>query len=269
MHQRRIRWGVLGYARIASESVIPALRRAGNAELRAVASRDPARREACRVRYAVPELPDRYEALLADPAIDALYIPLPNSLHQEWTLRALAAGKHVLCEKPLGLTGAEARTMRAAAGRHGVLLMEAFMYRYTERTRRVLEIVRSGQLGEIREVGSTFRFFLDRPTSIKWQPGLGGGSLYDVGCYPVNFIGLVADASAGTGPGTAVPVAATAVAEWSGGVDVAFAGALRYASGLLGVVHSGFNAHRRVHAEIIGTKGVLKIRTRTSTILAR
>ncbi len=264
METRKIRWGVLGYARIARETVIPAILRAANAEFTAIASREPSKLAECQARYPVAKTCVGYEALLADPEVDAIYIPLPNSLHRAWTIQAAARGKHVLCEKPLGLTAADVRDMIAAAAGRGVLLMEAFMYRYTERTRLVREIVRAGTLGEIKHISSTFRFLLNNPASIKLQPALGGGALYDIGCYPLNFIGMIADLSLGgsNGGGAAKhvqPVAVTATADRVGGIDMNLSALLRYANGMTASAHCGFNAHKRVVAEIIGTKAVLEI----------
>jgi len=257
---RKIRWGVLGYARIARESVVPAILRAANSGLHALASRDAAKLAEARMRFPLARTHDNYESLLRDPEVDAVYVPLPNAQHREWTLRALTLGKHVLCEKPLGLTAAECREMAAAAAAHGVRLMEAFMYRYTDRTAQVRAVLRSGALGQIRSVHASFRFLLNRPDSIKLQPALGGGALYDVGCYPVNFIGLVADEIAGRpGGGTESPDAVSAQCIRAGGVDVSFSGLLRYPSGLLATLDCGFNAHKRVHAGITGTRGVLEI----------
>jgi xylose dehydrogenase (NAD/NADP) len=261
---RKIRWGVLGYARIARESVIPAILRSRNSEFYALASRDDAKLAACRERYpTVVQSYRGYEELLRDPQVDAVYIPLPNSLHREWALKAAAQGKHVLCEKPLGLTAAEAREMIAECQVRGVWLMEAFMYRYNSRTRLVREILRSGVLGEIKHVNSTFRFLLANPASIKLKPELGGGALYDIGCYPVNFIGMVADemARASGGPDAPLtrPISVAAECVRAGGIDVSFSGLLRYDSGLIGAVHCGLNANRRIFSEITGTLGVLEI----------
>ncbi len=257
---RKIRWGVLGYARIARENVIPAILNAANSELYALASRDETKLAEARARFNIPRTCVGYEALLRDPAVDAVYIPLPNARHREWTVRAAELGKHVLCEKPLGLNAAECREMIAAAAKHNVLLMEAFMYRYTDRTAKVVEVLRSGVLGEIRFISSSFRFLLNRPDSIKLKPELGGGALYDVGCYPVNFIGMVADEIAGRpGSGSAHPSAVSAQCVRTGGIDMIFSALLKYPSGLIAAAHCGFNAHQRVLAEIVGTKGVLEI----------
>ena len=257
---RKIRWGVLGYAKIAREMVMPAMVRSSNSTLQALASRDPAKLTEARTRFALPQTFASYDDLLRAPEVDAVYIPLPNSLHREWTIQAAAQGKHVLCEKPLALTVAEARDMITACERHKVRLMEAFMYRYTARTRAVLDVVRSGALGDIKQIDSTFRFLLGNPASIKLRPALGGGSLYDVGCYPVNFIGLIVDTIAGGAPGTGgqpESVAVECVRE--GGIDVSFSALLRYSSGILATVNCGFNAHKRVHSAIIGTKGALEV----------
>ncbi len=257
---RKIRWGVLGYARIARESVIPAIVQAANSELHALASRDEAKLAEGRARFpGLVKTYRGYEELLRDPAIDAVYIPLPNSLHREWTVKAAEHGKHILCEKPLALNAAECREMTAACAAHNVVLMEAFMYRYTDRTRQVLGVLRSGVLGEIKCLSSTFRFPLTNAASIKWKPELGGGSLYDVGCYPVNFIGLVVDEIARAAPGTVCPESVSAECVRTGGVDLIFSAAMKYSSGIVAALGSGFNAHRRVFSEIVGTKGVLEI----------
>lgn len=255
---RKLRWGILGYARIARECLMPAILRSPRSELRLLGSRDPSKEAECRARFPGVRTCAGYDAVLRDPEVDAVYIPLPNSLHREWTVKAAESGKHVLCEKPLGLDAAEVRDMIAACESRGVVLMEAFMYRYTDRIRRVREVLRSGELGEVRFVQASFRFALANPASIKLKPELGGGSLYDVGCYPVNFAGLVADQAAG-GPGLARPESVSAQCVRRGGIDELFSGLLRYPSGLVAAVHSGFNAHRRAGAEIVGTDGVLAV----------
>ncbi|TKI02361.1 Gfo/Idh/MocA family protein [Martelella alba] len=241
-----VNWGVLGYARIARLSVIPAISRATNARLLGLASRN------------VGDLPagewerryGDYVDLLADKDIQAVYVPLPNSLHKEWVVKALEAGKHVLCEKPLALTAAEAETMRQSAVKHRRILMEAFMYRYTDRMRAVKETLDGGALGELRHINASFRFFLDRENTIKMQPALGGGALYDVGCYPINFVGMV------TGR---VPTRCKVVSEKAQGVDTHVSALLQYDDGLIANIHCGFNAFGRNYAEVIGTKGLLRI----------
>src|SRR5690554_2721986 len=164
---KKINWGVLGFARIARNEGIPAMLEAESASLYAVASRNEEKLTEAKELFHPEKLYTSYEALLADEMVDAIYIPLPNALHKEGVMKAMEAGKHVLCEKPLALSEEEVREMVEASREHQVLLMEAFMYRYTERTRKVEEIIDSGVLGEIRHVESTFRFFLDREGTIK------------------------------------------------------------------------------------------------------
>ncbi|QWA11117.1 Gfo/Idh/MocA family oxidoreductase [Sodalis ligni] len=241
-----VNWGVLGYARIARLSVIPAIGRASNARLLGVASRNAGELPAKEWERTY----DSYDALLADDDIQAVYIPLPNSLHKDWVIKALKAGKHVLCEKPLGLTAAEAQEMQQAAQAQQRILMEAFMYRYTDRMQVVKEILDSGALGDLRHINASFRFLLDRPNTIKAKPELGGGALYDVGCYPVNFVGMV------TGR---LPLRCKALVETEQGVDTNLSALLQYDDGLIANIHCGFNAFSRIYAEIIGTKGMLRI----------
>jgi predicted dehydrogenase len=257
--QRKIRWGVLGYARIARESLIPAIQRSSNSELRAVASLQESKRAECRARFVTPTVYPDYEELLRDPEIDAVYIPLPNSLHCEWTIRAAEHGKHVLCEKPIALDAAQCREMAAACAANRVWLMEAFMYRYTDRTRQVIEVLRGGALGDIKFISSTFRFLLANPNSIKLKPQLGGGSLYDVGCYPINFTGMVMDEITRGQLSGAIPESMSAQCIRQGGVDMIYSALLKYPSGLIASLNCGFNAQKRVQSEIIGTGGVLEI----------
>ena len=260
MTVKKIRWGVLGYARIARESLIPAMLRSSNSEFCAVASREESKLADCRTRFNAAKTFRGYGELLRDPEIDAVYIPLPNSLHREWTIKAAEHGKHVLCEKPLALNAAECREMIAACAANKVTLMEAFMYRYTDRTRQVLDILRSGVLGEIRFIGSTFRFLLANPASIKLKPELGGGALYDVGCYPVNFIGMVVDEICKAGKlRNSLPESVSVECVKAGGIDTIFSALLKYPSGLVASLNCGFNAQKRVFSEIVGTQGALEI----------
>jgi D-xylose 1-dehydrogenase (NADP+, D-xylono-1,5-lactone-forming) len=259
---KKIRWGVLGCARIARENLIPAMQRSSNSEFHAIASREESKLAECRARFNVAKTYHGYEELLRDPAVNAVYIPLPNSLHCEWTIKAAERGKHVLCEKPLALNAAESRRMIAACAANRVMLMEAFMYRYTDRTRQVIEVLRSGALGEIKFVSSTFRFLLANPASIKLKPELGGGALYDVGCYPLNFIGLVADEMArhqSGRAGEAVPESVVVESVKSGGIDLIFSALLKYPSGLIASLNCGLNAQKRISSEIVGTRGALEI----------
>ena len=246
---KRLRWGIMGCARIARLQVVPAILRCDNAALAAVASRSPARLDEFQSLFGPFRRHEDYAALIEDPGVDALYIPLPNTLHYEWTLRALRAGKHVLCEKPLALSGRDAETMIRTAEEHGVVLMEAFMYRYTDRMHKIRQVLESGVLGEIRSIHSTFRFLLDRENTIKENPDLGGGSLFDVGCYPLNLIGLITqDEPCSIGVECFAPH----------GVDINLSAVLRYQSGLIASLHCGFNAFGRMHSEITGSRGILQ-----------
>ena len=256
----KIRWGVLGWARIARLNVIPAIQRSRNGTLQAVASRNEAKLAECRTEFNPPQLHRSYEDLVRDPTVDAVYNPLPNSLHKEWTIKAAEQGKHVLCEKPAALNAIEAREMIAACRANGVVFMEAFMYRYSARTAKVVELLRSGVLGEIKFIQSQFRFLLNRTGDVRREASLGGGSLYDVGCYPLNFTGLVIDTITGSAPGAGPrPEAVSAQTVDVNGVDELFSALLRYPGGVTAALHSGLNAQFRMGAEITGTKGTLEI----------
>jgi predicted dehydrogenase len=176
----RLRFGVLGAADIARKAVIPAIEAAANAELVALASRDVERGRALFTGWVVPD----YRSLLEDPGVDAVYIPLPNGLHREWTMKALEAGKHVLCEKPLATSEAEAVEMAGAARSSGRLLMEAVMYRFHP---RIQEVVRKLRERPPEEIWASFGFPLREPGNIRFDPGLGGGALLDVGTYTISL----------------------------------------------------------------------------------
>ena len=245
---KKIKWGVLGVARIATKSVIPAILEANNSELYGIASRDEKKALAAAEEYGCKAYVG-YESLLADGEIDAIYIPLPNEMHMEWTIKAAEARKHVLCEKPLGLNVAQCEKMIEACKVNNVLLMEAFMYRYSEKTRKTLEIIESGVLGKLAHINSSFCFRLTDPANNRFYPN-GGGSLYDVGCYPINFINMIAGTD---------PVEAYGIRTDEHGVDVSFSAVLKYPDGLTATIHSGFNSDRYLRTEISGTDGVLII----------
>ena len=178
----RVRWGVLSTANIATEKVIPGLRRSPRSEVLAIASREDRRANDVAARLGIPRAYGSYEAMLADPDIDAVYNPLPNHLHASWTIAAARAGKHVLCEKPLALTASDAQGMVDACRDGGVLLMEAFMYRQHPSWIAVRELVQSGRIGSLRAVDSWFSYFNDDPSNIRNIREAGGGALYDIGC---------------------------------------------------------------------------------------
>ena len=182
-----LRWGILSTADIARNKVIPGLRKAARCEIVAIASRDDRRAAEAAAELGIPRAHGSYEALLADPEVDAVYIPLPNHLHAEWTIAAARAGKHVLCEKPLALTAADAERMGEASRAAGVHLMEAFMYRLHPSWVAVRELVAAGRIGRLVAVDSWFSYFNDDLANIRNQADVGGGALFDIGCYCINL----------------------------------------------------------------------------------
>jgi len=182
-----VRWGILSTANIGVRKVIPATQKAERCEVVAIASRDGERAARTAAELGIPRAHEGYEALLSDPEVDAVYIPLPNSEHAAWTIAAARAGKHVLCEKPLAMTAAEAEEMVRACSNEGVLLMEAFMYRLHPSWEAVRDLVASGRIGRVRAIQSWFSYFNDDPGNIRNVPELGGGALYDIGCYCINL----------------------------------------------------------------------------------
>jgi predicted dehydrogenase len=185
---KKVRFGILSTAKIGITKVIPAMQRGQHTEVVAIASRsDDKARDAAR-RLGIPRFFGSYEALLLDPAVDAVYIPLPNDQHVPWSIRALEAGKHVLCEKPIGLSADEARQLREASRMHPRLkLMEAFMYRHHPQWRKVKELVGGKRIGRLRTINTLFSFYSDDPTNIRHNPAMGGGSLMDLGCYAISL----------------------------------------------------------------------------------
>src|SRR5688500_4466543 len=183
---QKVRWGVLGAARIATAKVIPAMQQARACEVTAIASRDLSRATEAARALGISKAYGSYEQLLADRDIDAIYNPLPNHLHVPWTLAAAEGGKHVLCEKPIALSAAEARQLLDVRDRTGVYIQEAFMVRTHPQWVQAREIVRSGRLGEVRSISGYFSFYNDDPTNIRNVTAFGGGALMDIGCYLVH-----------------------------------------------------------------------------------
>jgi predicted dehydrogenase len=182
---------VLGVARIATKKVIPAMQRGEWTRVDAIASRDEAKARQAAQALGLSKAYGSYEALIADPEIDAVYVPLPNHLHVEWTARAAEAGKHVLCEKPIGLTAADARALVAVRDRTAVLIQEAFMVRTHPQWLRARDIARSGQIGDVRSIVGYFSFFNDDPRNIRHRREYGGGGILDIGCYLVNTARMI------------------------------------------------------------------------------
>jgi D-xylose 1-dehydrogenase (NADP+, D-xylono-1,5-lactone-forming) len=250
---RRLRWGVLGTAGITAR-VVPAMARSEHGEVVAIASRrlDRAREQARLL--GVPAAFGSYGELLADPAVDAVYIPLPNFLHREWVLAAVAAGKHVLCEKPLAITADEAQEMVDAAHAAGVLLAEAFMYGHHPRYDRLHEIVRSGEIGGIRSITGTFTFDAsDEPEQTLFAGNPGSGATYDVGCYVLH--------AARTMLGTE-PLAVTAhaqVSEAHGGIDMMTCALAEFPDGVSLLLQCGLWTADEDSLRILGSKGRIEV----------
>jgi len=221
---KAVRFGILSTARIALEKVIPGMQAAAGCEVVAIASREPDRAAEAARRLGIPRAHGSYEAMLADPAVDAVYVPLPNHLHAEWTLAAARAGKHVLCEKPLALTAAEAERMIEGCRAAGVVLMEAFMYRLHPSWVAVRELVDGGRIGRLAAVDTWFSYFNDDPADIRNVRAFGGGALYDIGCYAVNLSRMLFG-------GEPLDVAATIVRDPASGVDVLTSGMLAFEDG--------------------------------------
>ena len=191
----KIRWGVLSTAKIGREKVIPAIRGGQLGDVTAIASRDLARAKATAAELGIEKPYGSYQELLSDRNVDAVYIPLPNHLHVRWSMRALSAGKHVLCEKPIGLTVAEAEQLAGAAAAHPKLkIMEAFMYRFHPQWQAARQMVREGRLGQLRTIHTHFSYYNDDPKNVRNQPDIGGGALMDIGCYAISLSRFIFDA---------------------------------------------------------------------------
>ena len=245
-----LRWGLLGTARI-NRHLIPAIRSSPRSILHCVASREASRVAAYAAEWDIPHGWASYEALL-DSDVDIVYISLPNSLHVPWTLRALQAGKHVLCEKPLALTAAAVDDLAAAARASGRIVTEGLMYRHAAQTLRIAEMVAAGDIGEVRTIAGGYSHPQSRGDSDpRVNPLLGGGALWDVGCYPVSFAHLVSGA---------LPVAVSGARTLGpGGVDHAFAATIRYANGVTAQCFAGFRMAYQTFMRIVGDTGVVDI----------
>ncbi|MDX1613055.1 MAG: Gfo/Idh/MocA family oxidoreductase [Candidatus Promineifilaceae bacterium] len=245
-----VRWGLLSTANI-NRRLIPAIRASARGRLVAVASRNQARAETYAAEWEIPQAFGSYEAMLNTDEVDAVYIGLPNHLHAEWSIKAMEAGKHVLCEKPFAPTLAEVDQMIATAAATGRHLAEAFMYRHHPQMKIVGQWVREGRLGDIVQVMARFSFTLDDPQNVRMVPEYGGGSLWDVGVYPVSLAQYIMG-------GMPLYVAAD---QWVGstGVDESFAGQMRYPNGGMALFACSFRTPFHTMAEIIGTEGRLAL----------
>jgi predicted dehydrogenase len=246
----KIHWGLLSTARI-NRSLIPPIHQSKQSELVAVASRDQAQASAYAHEWGIPTAHGSYEALLADPKVDVIYISLPNSLHPEWTIKALEAGKHVLCEKPICLSVAEMDQITDAVASTGKVVAEAFMYRHHPQTLKVKELVTNGTIGDLRLIRGTFSYKLSNPENPRLDPDLGGGSIWDVGCYPISYARFLV----GSEP--------EEVFGWQmngpSGVDLLFAGQMRFSNQVFAQFDSSFDVPFRVNIEVIGSEGAIMI----------
>jgi predicted dehydrogenase len=251
MTTARLRVGVLSTANIATEKVIPGMRRGSRCEVVAIASRNTDAARAVATRLDIPRAHGSYEALLADPEVDAVYLPLPNHLHAEWTIAAARAGKHVLCEKPLAMTATDAERMVDACRDAGVVLLEAFMYRLHPSWEAVRQVVASGRIGRLVAVQSWFSYYNDDPANIRNIREVGGGALFDIGCYNVNLSRMLFDAEP-------TRVSGAITRDPQSGVDIVTSAILEFPTGVATFTCSTrTETDQRVH--VYGTTGRVAI----------
>ena len=244
-----MRWGILGPGRIA-RAFLTGLASSATESAVAVGSRDVGRARAVADDFGVPRTHGSYEELLADDGVEAVYVALPNALHAQWSAAAARAGRHVLCEKPLGRSAAEAEAMFDIARDCGVWLMEAFMYRFHPRTLALAEMVGRGDVGEPRLLGASFGFTVTDTANVRLSTDLAGGALMDVGCYAVNAARLLAGPVAGV----------SATARWAGsGVDETLAGTLEHASGSVSLVSCSLVSSHHNLIQVVGSEGIVDV----------
>jgi xylose dehydrogenase (NAD/NADP) len=248
--EKKLNWGLLSTARINQDLINP-LNASKRTCLLAVASRSQSTADAYAGKWNIPRAYGSYENLLNDPEIDVIYNSLPNNMHAEWTIKALQAGKHVLCEKPIALTLAEMDAMTQAAKETGCVLAEAFMYRHHTQTLKIKEMIDGGELGKIQLIRGTFTYTLEPEDNGRWLTQEGGGSIWDVGCYPISYARTMLGAE---------PVE---VFGWQilsqGGSDLTFVGQMKFKDGVHAQFDSGFQTPLRSMMEIVGAEAVLNI----------
>ena len=252
MEKKTVRWGVLGCSGIGKSRTIPGLPVCENADLYAIADRNEEKLKAYAEPFAPKKLYTDYQALLDDENVDAVYLPLPNGIHMEWVKKAAAAGKHILCEKPMALTEEQVREMFAAAKEHGVLLEEAYAYRHAQLVQKVKEIVDSGAIGRIRYLESKHSTFDTNRSGIRYQKGNGGGAVYDVTCYNVSLASYLF----GKDP---EDMSVYCGFDKETGVDVSDAVMLRYEEGVTAMLYAGLDAYRRGCYSILGETGRIDV----------
>lgn len=249
---KKVRWGILSAAKIAQTQLIPAFVRAQNAEVVGIASSSGKAREVATL-FKIPKSYNSYEEMLQDPDIDAIYIPLPNHLHKKWTIEAAKHGKHVLCEKPASLLAEETKEMVEFCREKNVKFMEAFMYQFHPQHERVREIIKAGEIGEVKFIRASFSFFLAQPEgNIRMDQNRGGGSIYDVGCYGIHAIRNVLQVEP-----TEVHIHADIDPKFH--VDKSAFGYMKLQNGVHAYFDCSFDMTNRAEYEIIGTKGLIKV----------
>lgn len=248
----KIRWGILSTANIARWRLIPAMKRAHNAEPVAVASRRIESARAFADANGIPRALGSYEALIEDPNLDAIYIPLPNALHKEWSIRCAEAGKPTLCEKPLSGTADDAQAMVDAFAERGIPLAEAFMYRFHPRTDRVREVLADGAVGQLHLIDAIFSFAIARKRDVRLQPNMAGGALRDLGSYCVNVMRLMTGEEPEAVRGIGHFGADSGVEEW-------VVGALQFPSGVLGSFGCGMRSQRTHAFRLRGSEGTIEV----------
>jgi predicted dehydrogenase len=247
-----VRWGLMSTATIATKRVLPVLPQVPDATLLAVASRSIEKARQVAGQFGAPRVYGSYEELLADADIEVVYVPLPNHLHKEWAIKALRAGKHVLCEKPIAMNAAEAREMQAAAQESGRILLEAFMYRFGPLVQKALEIVRSGAIGELHSIHTAFNYtMVENAANVRLHPEMGGGALYDIGAYSINMARMLA----GREPLTAY---AQMVRSERWGVDMHTTGVLDFGESLFATFSASFDCRGSTYFRAVGSAGVLE-----------
>ncbi|HET6594978.1 MAG TPA: Gfo/Idh/MocA family oxidoreductase [Anaerolineales bacterium] len=250
MANKVLNWGLLSTARI-NRALIPPLRASKRNQLVAVASRSQDSADQYAREWKISRAHASYEALLADPEIDVIYNPLPNHLHAEWTIRAVEAGKHVLCEKPLALNVEEVDAIQETARKHGRIVMEGFMYRHHPQTLKVQELMKSGALGTLKLIRGSFSFVLSRGGDVRLKPEMGGGSIWDIGCYPISYARMVV----GANPFEVFGWQVTGPT----GIDETFVGQMRFANDVLAQFDSSFVIPFHTFMEIVGSEGTLNV----------
>ena len=247
---QKLRWGILGCARITRRGLIPGIRDSKSGVLTVLSSRNLATAKEWASEFAVPRAYGSYEEVLSDPEVDAVYLPLPNELHKRWVCASADAGKHILCEKPLALDAAEARDMVDYCRSRKVVLMEAFMWRHQPRTLALRQLVADGVIGELRLVRSSFSFPID-PGDWRLDSTRGGGALWDVGCYGVSTVRLFAGSE---------PEAIHSIARFGPtGVDLSLTAEFRFPGGVLGLIDCSFEQPFRCSYELVGTLGSIEV----------